>query len=568
MLLPDSFLRLPPAAAVLVLSTILETTNAADSSPRQTQTVELRELHVLPWPPAATVAPRYPPVLYGLHQRRQLNTVCGFIGGDPDLPATCSAGSHCVAEIGNSAIGCCPDEGPCTQGIYTGCVDANRGPQTELNPYVYTCTGNSVCYKNQFEGDYYQWGCGSSSGLATNVAATAPGQSAPELVSISVALTAEPTSLSEPTIIGTITSGRTSASSTVEETSTSDAATSTERFSTSGTSESATATSSSESTGSGTTTATNSDPTNTGGAPAAPPADGDNSTNTGAIVGGTLGGIAGAALLITAIFLLLRRRRRGNVRQGPGPNQGTEYISSPIDGNYGHNFAPLPPQAQEMTHIETPKDPPLTYAHPGDRMHEYDHMASSPYVRRDSDDYSQDIGGGPTAIAIASSGRQLEQDQIPLTRDVDAFQPPTETRLQNIQEEEPNTVSPMTPYPPRSRNGSSALWHQNRQTTRNPTWIFTRLSPVGLCKQYTMPSTKGKPTDPQLREELKEEIIQEPNKSGGGEGQWSAWKANKLAKEYEKQGGDYENEAGSKNEPKKGNPQHKSEGKKKSETGE
>jgi hypothetical protein len=38
--------------------------------------------------------------------------------------------------------------------------------------------------------------------------------------------------------------------------------------------------------------------------------------------------------------------------------------------------------------------------------------------------------------------------------------------------------------------------------------------------------------------------------------------ASKLAKEYEKQGGDYDNEAGSKNEPKKGEPQHKSEGKK------
>ncbi|KAJ0385219.1 hypothetical protein COL922a_006815 [Colletotrichum nupharicola] len=89
-----------------------------------------------------------------------------------------------------------------------------------------------------------------------------------------------------------------------------------------------------------------------------------------------------------------------------------------------------------------------------------------------------------------------------------------------------------------------------------------------------MPSSKGKPTDPELREEIKEEIKQEPNKSGGGEGQWSAWKgpitnnykASKLAKEYEKQGGDYENEAGSKNEPKKGEPEKKSESKKKKET--
>ncbi|KAI0395539.1 hint-domain-containing protein [Xylariaceae sp. FL0594] len=41
---------------------------------------------------------------------------------------------------------------------------------------------------------------------------------------------------------------------------------------------------------------------------------------------------------------------------------------------------------------------------------------------------------------------------------------------------------------------------------------------------------------------------------------------NKLAKEYEKQGGDYENEPGSKNEPKKGPPERKSEAKKERET--
>ena len=61
------------------------------------------------------------------------------------------------------------------------------------------------------------------------------------------------------------------------------------------------------------------------------------------------------------------------------------------------------------------------------------------------------------------------------------------------------------------------------------------------------------------------EIQQEPNKSGGGQGQWSAWKGMKLAKEYEKHGGGYENEAGSKNEPTKGAPQAKSEEKKRTE---
>ncbi|KAH9885314.1 hypothetical protein F4778DRAFT_761055 [Xylariomycetidae sp. FL2044] len=97
---------------------------------------------------------------------------------------------------------------------------------------------------------------------------------------------------------------------------------------------------------------------------------------------------------------------------------------------------------------------------------------------------------------------------------------------------------------------------------------ITRTKPIPTTIHIlrTMTSSKGKPTDPELREQIKEDIKQEPNKSGGGQGQWSAWKASKLAKEYEKQGGDYENEPGSKNEPKKGEPEPKSEGKKKAET--
>lgn len=105
-----------------------------------------------------------------------------------------------------------------------------------------------------------------------------------------------------------------------------------------------------------------------------------------------------------------------------------------------------------------------------------------------------------------------------------------------------------------------------------------------------MPSSKGIPTHPELREHLKEgkatvpyldnyrgkegydciliwfpslsiEIQQEPNKSGDGKGQWAAWKGMKLAKEYEAHGGSYENDPGSKNEPKMGAPVAKSESK-------
>ena len=43
-----------------------------------------------------------------------------------------------------------------------------------------------------------------------------------------------------------------------------------------------------------------------------------------------------------------------------------------------------------------------------------------------------------------------------------------------------------------------------------------------------MPSSKGKPTDPELREEIKEDVKQETNKDGSGAGQWSAWKVSYL----------------------------------------
>jgi hypothetical protein len=39
-----------------------------------------------------------------------------------------------------------------------------------------------------------------------------------------------------------------------------------------------------------------------------------------------------------------------------------------------------------------------------------------------------------------------------------------------------------------------------------------------------MVSSKGKPTDPKLREEVKETVKNETNKDGSGKGQMSAWK--------------------------------------------
>ncbi len=53
-------------------------------------------------------------------------------------------------------------------------------------------------------------------------------------------------------------------------------------------------------------------------------------------------------------------------------------------------------------------------------------------------------------------------------------------------------------------------------------------------------------SDPELRDKLKAEIT--PGDKGGKPGQWSARKAQLLAAEYKKAGGDYEQEGGEKSE--------------------
>ncbi|RYP58742.1 hypothetical protein DL770_010366 [Monosporascus sp. CRB-9-2] len=93
------FLRLPPSAAFLFLASILRTAEG-HALPRQTKTIEPQELNVVAWPPLPTDAPISPFELL----RRQENTICGYIGGNSALPATCAPGSHCVLDEVNGIL--------------------------------------------------------------------------------------------------------------------------------------------------------------------------------------------------------------------------------------------------------------------------------------------------------------------------------------------------------------------------------------------------------------------------------------------------------------------------------
>ncbi|RMY91843.1 hypothetical protein D0861_02836 [Hortaea werneckii] len=81
-----------------------------------------------------------------------------------------------------------------------------------------------------------------------------------------------------------------------------------------------------------------------------------------------------------------------------------------------------------------------------------------------------------------------------------------------------------------------------------------------------MPSTKGEPTDPELREKIKEEVKNEEKgklhhavrvRQCGGKGSWSAWKAGELSRRYEAAGGDYKDTGDNKNKAQKGAPEKK-----------
>ncbi|KAI1812973.1 hypothetical protein GGS20DRAFT_502335 [Poronia punctata] len=365
----DIFLRLPPSSAILVLNAVFGLT-AGHAVPRQTKVVDFHTLSVIPFPPAPTDAPRSPFDLL----RREDNTICGYIGGNPDLPATCLAGSHCVLDAANSAVGCCPNGGACTTGVFTGCVDWNSDPQTEINPYVFTCQGSDVCYKNNFAGGYFQYGCGTAFDLGTTVHASASGASAAlSIGTVHVSLTESAKSLATPTTIGTwptetgesretsatsetsptsgssetsqnrqtstadetsqtsetsitggtSTTGETTpastSSSTTLSTTTSDTTSSQSHSSSSTNSKTDSSSSTSSKTQSTSSTTAAVETSSSTPSPSTTEAAGPAKKNhTGAIVGGVIGGAAGLLSILALLFFCLRRRKNPNRRTGPG----------------------------------------------------------------------------------------------------------------------------------------------------------------------------------------------------------------------------------------------------------
>ncbi|CAK7564855.1 MAG: hypothetical protein SEPTF4163_002758 [Sporothrix epigloea] len=247
------------------------------------------------------------------------NTICGYIGGNPELPATCSAGSHCVLDSEHSAVGCCPNGvDTCTSGVFTGCVDGNSGVgTTEVNPYVYTCRTGSVCYKNTFPGGYFQYGCGSASTMGQSVAAVASGKPTLTISSERVSFTGTHRTKSSSTKLPFKTSSTQSSSSATSTLTTKSYMSISPVSSTS-------VSSHSQSTG----FPSSSDPgteTNAGSKVG---------SGAGVIIGATISGIAGLIALIAVTIFFCWKRRRGAVsRKGPAGFRTASGNFKPLQSN-------------------------------------------------------------------------------------------------------------------------------------------------------------------------------------------------------------------------------------------
>ncbi|PHH73789.1 hypothetical protein CDD82_5266 [Ophiocordyceps australis] len=356
-------------------------------------------------------------LLANAQDQAPLNTICGYIGGDAALPATCIAGSHCAVDVKHGAVGCCPDGNECVRGIFTSCVDKNSGPQSLADPYVFTCAGDNVCYKNTFDGGFFQYGCGSASNLATHVATTAEGRPPLQLSHKTLSLTATPTRLSH-----AINMASNSLSQSL--------------------------------------TATVSDPASPSNTQdeSAPRAN-KHSPHTGAILGGTIGGVAFLAFLIALAFIVWRRRRHDARNSLNGrPMSDTQ-----------RSFLPMPGSQQALARSGASQGFGPTYRNTHQATSESSGLAVMPSSRQPEAPQRSAVLANNNTIR----GVNVEADQVPLTGEMDDASNGYHSALEGVREDDSASQpsSSNAPYPGPRRYGGSALWQQNRRTNRNLKWI-------------------------------------------------------------------------------------------------
>ncbi|KAF7869822.1 hypothetical protein EAF04_004606 [Stromatinia cepivora] len=238
----------------------------------------------------------------GLFRRGSVDVdVCGWIGGNLAQPVGCGSGSSCIHDTSFGFVGCCPtssagaDPIPCTDGLYTTCVDHNSAGYTSdsflINNGVLSCPASSNCYKINYPQNYIQFGCGPSTANVT-AATTFAGQATDlNLQIVYTGVSFNPTiTIQNPSNFGAATSFPTSTTGTPTQSTASVVA------------------------GKGSLTPTVPD------SPTSAAETSKGSSNTGAIIGGTVGALVVIIGACIAAFFLIPKR--GNKREPSVPHDG------------------------------------------------------------------------------------------------------------------------------------------------------------------------------------------------------------------------------------------------------
>ncbi|KAI0883258.1 uncharacterized protein GGS22DRAFT_190574 [Annulohypoxylon maeteangense] len=285
-------------------------------------------------PPKPTAPPGAMPFDIDLRRRQQTTTVtsaatCGYpVSNVNESAISCNNGEYCYENQFANAAGCCGEANRRDCRVPTTCIESSRSATYSSDPRTLICndTAKPRCVTYLYNANFFEnlngvsfLACGKDAGSSTIATSPPPGWSPTSDTSTAP----EPTD-SDPTIPVTVTvfpSSSASSSSTP-----------------------------------------------------VPVADSSKS-RTGAIAGGVVGGVAGLALIIAAIFFLWRRFRRvrddqmeGKGMEGSPPYPGRDYrISSVYPGGipepqYQSDFyGELPPQmiqTDSMQHVTGYPQPP------------------------------------------------------------------------------------------------------------------------------------------------------------------------------------------------------------------
>ncbi|RYP91452.1 hypothetical protein DL770_002391 [Monosporascus sp. CRB-9-2] len=187
----------------------------------------------------------------------------------------------------------------------------------------------------------------------------------------------------------------------------------------------------------------------TGPAPVAQDAGGSNSSKTGAIVGGVVGGLGGIALIAAVIFFLYRRKKKAKAAAPPDyiTPLGPTYYPGPEDpplhpNQYGSSSQPM---AQATQH-DAPGTgyPPVSYPPaavvPGDRRV---NRAPSPFYPMSPKTAEDD--GAVSPIESTPSVSPPDSPQSPYARTVSPTMPPVQ--YNRFSPPPPQQFQAYRPYP-------------------------------------------------------------------------------------------------------------------------